>query len=238
MAISAAHFDILKTLDSRDITSRGVRLLEIGEANYYGDFPATDVSCKFTQQTDSFEVAREIYRRIFNPTKKVAIDAGGPTAWKADLNGSVENVVNASGVSFDVVYNHGTAEHVFNIAQVFRTMHDACAVDGLMIHECPFTGWVDHGFYCLQPTLFWDLAAANNYKMEFVAIEHLASRSWFEVTSREQILELRRTDRLPDNAMLYVVMRKQSADAFQIPMQGVYSGKISKQAQSAWRELR
>jgi hypothetical protein len=243
MAISAAHFDILKTLDARDITSRGVRLLEIGEANYYGDFPATDVSCKFTQASDSFDVAKEIYRRIFEPTEMVAIDADHtrPAALKEDLNYPLRRMLALRGVlenAFDVVYNHGTAEHVFNIAQVFRTMHDACAVNGLMIHESPFTGWVDHGFYCLQPTLFWDVATANGYKMEFVAVEHLASRSWFEVTSREQILEMRRTDRLPDNAMLYVVMRKLATGDFKIPMQGVYGGTVSKQAQSAWRQLR
>jgi len=59
-----------------------------------------------------------------------------------------------------------------------------------------------------------------------------------EVTSREQILEIRRTDRLPESAMLYVVMRKLAAGDFKIPMQGVYGGTVSKQAQSAWRQLR
>lgn len=33
-----------------------------------------------------------------------------------------------------------------------------------MIHGMPFHGWIDHGFYCFQPTFYWDLAAANRYE--------------------------------------------------------------------------
>lgn len=41
---------------------------------------------------------------------------------------------------FDVVTNYGTAEHVNNQYQVFKTIHDSCRRGGLMIHGFPLQG--------------------------------------------------------------------------------------------------
>jgi SAM-dependent methyltransferase len=237
MAISATHYAILKSLKNRGILPQGGRILEIGEANYYGDFDPAVVfsdageSC---DPTDLFAVAKLIYKAIFEPQQIISIDMHGENALKHDLN----QPISFTNDPVDVVYNHGTAEHVFNIAQVFATMHDACAVGGLLIHESPFTGWVDHGFYCLQPTLFWDLAVANHYKIEFIATEHLSSRTWHQLKSREELLLLKHRDQLADNLMLFVVMRKTVDAPFVVPMQGIYSGTLSDNAKVAWNSLR
>lgn len=240
MAISATHFSILRTLKNRDILPQGGRILEVGEANWYGDFPVHevfDIAGETCDPNDSFAVAKLIYKAMFSPRALIAIDLdpARPDAMKWDLN------IPAKPEQFghhDVVINHGTCEHIFQISSVFETMHNSCYVGGLLIHECPFTGWLDHGFYCLQPTLFLDVAHANNYKLEFIGVEHMASRTWFEVESREHLLELKRRDQLPDNAMLFVVMRKQLAQEFKIPQQGVYSVAVSQAVTDAWRDLR
>lgn len=236
MAISLPHFQILKELHTRGVLPQGGAILEIGEANWYGDVDPEQVFALAGERCDprdSFAVVKLLYKALFNPTVVTAIDAGGPTAIKWDLNEPF--VITGLGAT---VYNHGTAEHVFNIGQVFRTMHDACAVGGVMIHESPFTGWVDHGFYCLQPTLFWDLAHANGYEVEFVAIEHWDSKTWQEIECREQLLEMRRRGQLADGLMLFVVMRKLVEAPFKVPMQGVYAGTVSEGATRAWKELR
>lgn len=242
MAISYTHWHILKELKSRGVLPQGGRLLELGEANFYGDMDRQevfDVAGEACDSTDSFAVAKLIYEAMFAPVLMDAVDLDPtrPNARKEDLNQELYGGPLCRGI-WDVVINNGTLEHVFHIAQGFKTMHDHCKTGGIMIHESPCTGWLDHGFYCLQPTLFWDVAAANNYKLEFVGVEHLASRTWFEVESREHLLELKRRDQLPDNAMLFVVMRKQDAETFKIPMQGVYAGTVSEQAQAAWKGLR
>lgn len=243
MAISAAHFAILKELHKRGVLPQGGSILEIGQANVYGDFdpqriydliePGLPVACK-----DPYEQADMLYMALFNDEEKISIDLGGPDAIKADLNLAQEIWNGWERQQFDTVYNHGTAEHVFNIGQVFRTMHDCCKVGGIMLHESPFTGWIDHGFYCLQPTLFWDVAEANGYKIEFVALENLAERSWKEIQTREEILQMRAANCLPDNLMLFVVFRKETDEPFKVPMQGVYAGKVSQEATRAWRQLR
>lgn len=260
MAISATHYRILRELKQRGVLPQGGSILEIGQANWYGDMDPDDIRRDFLEwaaaqnkdidtrglarllgldgeQADLFRVARNlIYRIVFDHSHVTAIDADplAPGALKLDLNGPLD-----LSQPFDTSINHGTAEHIFNIAQVFATMHQWTRPRGLMIHEAPFTGWVDHGFYCLQPTLFWDLAAVNGYEMVGVWVEHLASRSYFSVDGREALLERRRCDQLPDNSMLFVVMRKGADDTpFRVPIQGVYAGRVSESVQQAWGELR
>lgn len=66
---------------------------------------------------------------------------------------------------FDLVTNNGTGEHIFNQASVFEWMHKLCAVNGVMVHVLPWTGYVNHGFYSYHPVLFRDLAGANGYEI-------------------------------------------------------------------------
>ncbi len=131
---------------------------------------------------------------------------------------------------FDVLINHGTAEHVFNIAQVFRSMHDRCEVDGVMIHDAPFTPWIDHGMYCLQPTLFYDLARANCYEVAHVSMYEIKSGWTVRIESRDHITRIVP----PDNACLFVVYRKRYETEFCVPGQGVYSGGLSAAGRKAW----
>lgn len=184
MAISATHARLFRSLP----LPRGGSLLEIGEANWYGDaepdFPCDD-------RGNLFSVAKAFYAATFAPSRVESIDLHGtPSAYRLDLNEEHEHAVIPRN-HYDVIINHGTAEHIFNIAQVFRTMHDCCADGGLMIHESPFTGWIDHGFYCLHPTLFYDVAAANNYEIVLIALEEIKSGWTLRLEDREHAVRLK-----------------------------------------------
>lgn len=252
MAISWTHYSILKELRDAGTLPQRCRILAIGKANWYGDFSFQEILNELKGRRrpeipeilqrqgcdDAFWVAGLIYEVLFGQSEITSIDLDAHAgAVRRDLNVETEWSLYCDD-KYDVSINHGTAEHIFNIANVFICMHQATAIGGLMIHEAPFTGWIDHGFYCLQPTLFWDLAHANNYKIEFVGVEHLASQTYFRVSTREDLLEMRRRSQLPDNAMLFVVFRKIDGAAFRFPLQGVYAGTISEHAAMAWRELR
>jgi SAM-dependent methyltransferase len=229
MAISATHYHLLCSL--RDKLPHGGTLLEIGEANWYGD-----IQPDFPYQPGSnlFEIAKACYASLFAPERTVAIDKDGtPAALRHDLNQPFD-----LGEQFDVVINHGTAEHIFNVAQVFRSMHDHCQPGGLMIHESPFTGWIDHGFYCLQPTLFYDLAAANCYEIVLVAVEDFAAKSYQRLTTRDHAVELAAAGELPPNGTLFVVFRKLFDMEFRVPCQGYYAGTLSHKGSKAWEVLR
>jgi hypothetical protein len=67
---------------------------------------------------------------------------------------------------FRVATNFGTAEHVFDIGQMFRSMHDALAPGGVALYVLPTFGDIDHGFYNIHPTMYFDLAKANGYVID------------------------------------------------------------------------
>lgn len=244
MAISAPHYYCLRELHRRGELPQGGTLLEIGEAQWYGDI-APPWRDKLPQQLTfeeyiplSFELVKELYADLFGNPKVTSIDLDGPTSQKIDLN-EIVMVRNAGDTgTCETVINHGTAEHIFNVANVYRAMHDACKVGGLMIHEGPFTGWIDHGFWCIQPTLYYDLAAANGYDLRYMAVTQIEHQMATEIHSREQLLKMAQAGGVPNNAMLYVAMRKTTDKAFKIPMQGFYAQTISAEASEAWRELR
>ncbi len=256
MAISRPHYQLLKQLNELGELPRGGNILEIGEANIYSDLTHEEIAADIHAILDEplrkrvcrafdsqvagtspllvFAIAKLIYRMLFDANEIVSIDCNGTnSALRLDLNQPVH-----LGRQFETVFNHGTAEHVFSIANVFKIMHDHCAVGGLMIHESPFTGWIDHGFYCLQPTLFWDLAAVNEYEVVEMALEQIEPFYICRSLSREQIHELATGKGLPENAMLWTVLRKTTDASFRVPMQGYYSKTISDNASKAWMELR
>lgn len=221
MAISRTHYELFRSLP----LPRGGTLLEIGEANWYGDLDPRSVGLL---QTNQHDLAKEFYAQTFAPEKTVAIDMNGTkAALRYDLNRPVP-----IDEQFDVVINHGTAEHVFNIGQVFQTMHDRCHLGGLTIHDAPFTGWVDHGFYTLQPTLFYDLAHANCYEIVLVAVHDCVSGSIVRLESRDDV----HRRELPPNAMLFVVFKKRFDLPFKVPMQGYYGGGLSLDGVQAWEK--
>lgn len=84
-------------------------------------------------------------------------------SYVVDLNASIPaNLVNR----FDVVYDGGTIEHVFNVAQVFESVVRMLRVGGRAIHIAVASNYVDHGFYQFSPTLFADFYAANGFQIE------------------------------------------------------------------------
>jgi hypothetical protein len=257
MAITAVHYFLVRDLFEKGLLPQHGALLEIGEANVYSDVaPAiaddirryvTDPArrdrmlerhaelLKTPHRQILFDFAKLFYEMFFSPAEIQAVDFGGTAiARKLDLNEPIQ-----LDRKFDVSINHGTAEHIFNIAQVFRTMHEYTVAGGLMIHEDPFTGWIDHGFFNLQPTLFLDLAEFNQYDIQAMYIEDFNARSVIPITSRQDVYDLARDGKIAANTSLFVAYRKSLYDRpFQIPVQGYYRGALPKTGAEAWMSLR
>ena len=67
---------------------------------------------------------------------------------------------------FDVILNCGTTEHVINQMNCLRVMHDALAVEGVMLHQVPTSGYTEHGYFCYHEAFFRDFANANGYVID------------------------------------------------------------------------
>ena len=135
------------------------------------------------------------YFRELGCGKYVSIDANGRGTLTADLNRPLPQDIG----TFHLVTDFGTGEHVFNQAQVWRTVHGLTKQGGYIVFDRPCQGYEGHCFYLTHETLFRDLAAANNY--EIVRLERSAT---------------------PRGELIRGVFRKGGEGKFQTPQQGRY----------------
>lgn len=257
MAISAIEYTLFRRMREQNAAPLGADLLELGQANWYGDVPVEqlaqdiyrfareeerrDLFCRLDEIVRArrpqvlFEIAEVFWRVFVQPASLTAIDFHGTErALKRDLNEPLD-----LGRQFGLVCNLGTAEHVFDIARVMRTIHEATAPGGMMVHGIPFTGWIEHGFYTVQPTFFWDLAAANGYRIAVYLYVEFKPLKFVQLTRRETILEMAKAKTIAEGALLYCVLRKPMEERpFRVPIQGYYAGSISAEAAQAWKTLR
>lgn len=125
--------------------------------------------------------------------------------------------------NYDVVFNFGTTGHVVNQWNCFELMHDALKVGGVVYHQLPASGYLDHGYYCYTPLFFKELAAANGYAVEHMAvtpagesrIDMLAVRSLQGDTLLKPPGPLGGNNRIPA-LNIHVIMRKKSDAAFRV----------------------
>ncbi len=90
---------------------------------------------------------------------------------------------------FDVVYDGGTLEHVFNFPQALKNCMEMVRPGGRVILHTIANNWMGHGFYQFSPEMFFQtLNADNGYEMERL-VAHIVGPygRWFEVSNPEQI---------------------------------------------------
>src|SRR5712691_6610051 len=96
-----------------------------------------------------------------------AIDVDeSPGSIPLDLN--VDSVPLETRETFHLITNFGTTEHVANQLNAFKVIHDLTAVGGIMIHNVPSQGMVNHGLVNYNPKFIWYLARSNNYKVIYM----------------------------------------------------------------------
>ncbi|NKB43125.1 MAG: hypothetical protein GKS03_02485 [Alphaproteobacteria bacterium] len=259
MAITNIEYALLSRFRDAGFIPQSPSILELGQSNWYGDVPiatlADDVRKNVVSESEAneligrldrlskdqprnwlFGVADVFWQTFLGPHTYSAIDLHGidDRVHKFDLNEPVP-----LDQQFDIVCNFGTAEHVFNVYQVFKTMHDVTKDEGWMLHGLPFQGWVDHGFYNFQPTFFFDLAEANNYAPRIFLYAETSPPKVVSVDSRATILGMAERDEIGPNAMLYTGLQKRGGDQpFKPPVQGYYGHRLDKDSAERWKTLR
>jgi len=74
---------------------------------------------------------------------------------------------------YDVVFDGGTAEHVFSIPNFLLNVCLMASIMGRVIHDSPSSAVIDHGFYSIQPTLYNDFYQANNFEINTITVTKL-----------------------------------------------------------------
>jgi hypothetical protein len=257
MAITALEFMVLGSFREHKILPVKPRVLELGESNWYGDVSfdqfEEDIRRLAIEPADRdrylrdlheaisanrpellYELARIFFNGIVQVGEYSAIDPGTPgSRFRFNLNEPVP-----VEEKFDLTLNIGTAEHIFNVYQFFKTAHDRTIAGGLMMHSSPFIGWPDHGFFNFQPTFYFDLARANHYEILSFICGRLKPFDYVQVRSHDEIPQLIKTGKIPAGSHINVVFRKTTDADFAVPMQAYYAGALSKESQRLWHELR
>ena len=176
----------------------------------------------------------------FNSYNSIDIN-GAYESYKFDLN---KDIVSAYKFNkkYDLVINNGTGEHVFNQYALFLNMHNLTKKNGLMLHLLPFIDWINHGFYNFNPIVFADLAASNDYEIVKLSF---ANRNATEINIESKIYNLVfeqikpkqnptffkkaisfTKEKVGENIILLVMLRKKINNKFKIPLQGKYLADI------------
>ena len=257
VAITGLEFLVFSSLRQHNLLPKKPTVLELGESNWYGDVSTAQLesaihefvteparreslidrlkNAAVTAPPDSlYRIARIFFEGLTDFSTYSAIDPGTPgSTYQFDLNLPVP-----LEQQFDLVINIGTAEHVFNVHQFFKTAHNLTKPGGVMIHSCPFTGWPDHGFFSFQPTFFFDLARSNHYTILSFVCGQIHPPQWVQIASHDEIPGLLKSGRIPKNSHINVVLRKAAENSeFAIPMQGYYAGVLSDELRKRWHEL-
>jgi hypothetical protein len=106
-------------------------------------------------------LARDFWKWLGFEYASIDID-GSPYSIPVDLN--YDDVPQDARGKYHVVTNFGTTEHVANQLNAFKVIHDLTAVDGIMLHNLPSQGMLNHGLVNYNPKFFWMLARSNGYK--------------------------------------------------------------------------
>lgn len=258
LAITALEYLVFAQLHKSGVFSSKPRVLEMGESNWYGDVSTgqlagdidklvTDPAARsalqsalreaLAKQTTPrlYDLARIFFRTFLDFSEYCAIDPGTPgSRLRFDLNQPVP-----ISDEFDVTINIGTAEHIFNVHQFFKTCHERTKPGGLMIHSSPFTGWRNHGFFNFQPTFFYDLARANEYHILVCGCGQIEPLRYVQFKSQDDVAALLKSGAIPENSHINAVFRKPPHEKeFAIPIQGYYAGVLSPESVKAWHLLR
>jgi hypothetical protein len=237
MAITLTEYCFLRHAYKNGLLPQGVDLLEFGEAHTpWRDiehiFNDTVLALSPTEREDArrfreeaptvygdhpvFNDAKTIYHIFFKFRSCTSVDLGGtPKAIIHDLNRPLD-----LGRRFGVCVNNGTSEHIFNQHQFFKTMHDHTEPGGLMIHWTPVFGWVNHGFYNLQPTTIFALSQANNYEILIAAV---LGPTKMLILRTSHAAEAAYKDPEYAESILCFILRKRSDEPFKTPQQGCYA---------------
>lgn len=72
--------------------------------------------------------------------------------------------------SYDAIYDGGTCEHIFHVPNFLTSVCLMLRINGRIIHDNPSAGLIDHGFYNISPTLYYDYYNANGFEINKLSV--------------------------------------------------------------------
>ena len=111
---------------------------------------------------------------------------------------------------FDLVFDGGTLEHIFNFPSALRNCMELVRPGGHLVLHTPTNNWSGHGFYQFSPELFFRAFSADNgYRVErMVAYEVYPNSPFYEVSDPKQVRSRVELARGRHRVLLLVLARR------------------------------
>jgi hypothetical protein len=68
-------------------------------------------------------------------------------------------------VGYDLVFDGGTTEHLFDQLAALGNIHKLLKVGGVVVHATPANNYLDHGYFQPQPSFYYEYYIANGYEV-------------------------------------------------------------------------
>jgi hypothetical protein len=137
----------------------------------------------------------------------------------ADLNKPIDEKFYGK---YDCVLDGGTMEHIFSPADVLYNSVRLLKVGGRIIHLNPLTGWINHGFYQISPTLYYDFYSENGFNKMDHRIRYddkyrkTNGKNFPKDMFHKKVLQL------------FTAIKIKEIENFVIPIQGKYKNKFGR----------
>ena len=176
-----------------------------------------DVLANRSSTGDFYKLAGKEYK---------SFDADGWYGKPFDFN--LDDLEDEDKQAYCLTVNGGTTEHLLDQRNAFKIMHELTKDGGLMIHQVPFLGSVDHGFFNYNPNFFLALARFNAY--EVMGLWICPSGTFSLIPWSKSILKHLKAAQDPTlSVLLYCVYRKTNNLEFCIPFQDGYESQQDEQ---------
>ena len=115
---------------------------------------------------------------------------------------------------FDLVTNFGTTEHVINQLRAFQTIHELTRPGGLIYHDLPMAGFLDHALFRYDPLFFRTIIAANGYDVLLREISMGAQKP-----VAPDLIASGYGEKIMTDVGIEAVLRRTSPEQFKVPME-------------------
>lgn len=203
MGISSVDLDILIKLKEMGFIPNFPSVIEIGAQQISNDFlsshpqmeliarqfgallpppfpdplPSSIIHGELEHLNPHAPYARDFWKWLGFTYASIDID-GSPDSIPLDLNFDV--VPQHLCGKYHLTTNYGTTEHIANQLNAFKVIHDLTALGGIMLHNLPAQGMLNHGLINYNPKFFWMLARSNGYKLLYA--DYFGSTSYYELS--------------------------------------------------------
>src|SRR3989338_675729 len=185
----------------------------------------TDEERNLFAGTRAWPASAEAFYKILGARDYSCIDLNGRYgAVVLDLNYPLKD--KALYHKYDLVADHGSCEHAFNVAEAYRSMHWMCKPQGVITIVQAL--WRGNGYYLFDRPFFEGIAAANNYKTIFssyivtlAALTPAGRITQFHIPLSQNILDCIDLSKVNSIEICYVFQKHSDAD-FRFPYQPDY----------------